>query len=311
MKICSQCGSQQDDDAVFCNKCGSSFTNAVIPPQQPQQQFNQPQQFSQQPQFSQSFVQPAFQGGAAAANTNSKKKLIIIISAIVALAVVVLILFLFVFKSNKDKLIGTWRVNGENTYLKFEKDGTINSKGRTAKYTVDGDQISITDNGRTYSYTIKKLTSDTLTLNLMGFEQSFTKVSDSEAEELIKEQNFSAKLKIANSNAKLVFTTVNNKAADIIADGGRVESLDTNGVVSVESFKDSTDPLKKAVYEALKENGEGLGYVYIRFDLDDDDAQNFAQWSETEDGDVIGQFPDPPKSEEEVEKVHFGTYYKK
>ena len=38
MKICSQCGAAQDDDAVFCNKCGSSFNNAVIPPQQPMYQ---------------------------------------------------------------------------------------------------------------------------------------------------------------------------------------------------------------------------------------------------------------------------------
>ena len=132
----------------------------------------------------------------------------------------------------------------------------------------------------------------------------------------MKEAASQANLKTANSNAKLAFTTINNKAADLIADGEAVSALNTKGVVAVESFKDSSDPLEKAVYDALKDNGGELGYIYIRFDpnkYEDENGstRNFVQWSKEKQGDVVGQFPDPVKETSESDNIVFGTYYEK
>lgn len=323
MKMCSQCGSQQDDDAVFCNKCGSSFNNAVIQPQQqvpqqfnqPQSQFNQqPQQFSQPPQqfdqqqFSQPFAQPAFQGGAAAANAGSKKKLIIIISAIVALVVVVLILFLFVFKSNKDKLIGTWKADGANGYIKFEKDGKMDlGTGKQGTYTVEGDKINVSDGTLTYTFEIKKLTGDTLTLTFKGKDQSFTRADDGVVEDHMNEYIQKSSLKTANSNAKLIYVTLNNTASDLIADGeqSKLNRLDFEG--PVDSLPD--DALGKAVKDAMKDYGEDTGYVYIHFDpnADYNANTNIVRWSKDESGDIVGQYPDPPKTVEDAQDISLSS----
>ena len=71
-----------------------------------------------------------------------------------------------------------------------------------------------------------------------------------------------ARLKTANSNAKLVFTTVNNKCADIVSDGDKCDGL-TVGVTKVSDWKGETDKVKKAVYDALNDNGDGIGYVAV------------------------------------------------
>ena len=43
-KICNVCGSQLDDNALFCTVCGAKFSS---PKPQPQYQESQPQQFQQ------------------------------------------------------------------------------------------------------------------------------------------------------------------------------------------------------------------------------------------------------------------------
>lgn len=324
MKICSQCGSQQQDDAAFCNKCGSSFNNAVIPPQQvqnafaqPQQQSVQSQQFNQmpQPQIYQYQPQYAQAGapGAIAAQNGSRKKLIIIISAIAAaVAVVLLILFLFVFKSKKDLIVGTWAEDGKNgSYTRFNKDGTVelelgNDKSK-AVYKIDGDSLIITRDSISMNYKIDELTADKLRMSasseLKAISVSFTKVNDDDA---IKSYTEKSKLKTANSNAKLVFRTINNEAADCIADGESVAAVHTGGVVAVADLKDSSDPLLNAVYKALRDNGEELGYVYIDFDMSGHDSSGFVQWSASESGGLIGQYPNPVKTVEESKEMTFG-----
>ena len=70
-----------------------------------------------------------------------------------------------------------------------------------------------------------------------------------------------SKLKSANSNAKLVFTTVNNQAADLVVEGTVVN--DSNSVTTaaaISGWSSESDALKKAVYDALKDNGDGAGY---------------------------------------------------
>ena len=149
-----------------------------------------------------------------------------------------------------------------------------------------------------------------MVLNLFGIEQTFTKVDESDPSALYMTKTA---LRTANSNAKLVFTSINNRASDLIADGESVKALKTDGAVPVESFKDSSDPLEKAVYDALHDSGDSekeLGYVYINFDPNSIDAENFAQWSAKEEGAVIGQYPTPPKDVDTAKDITFGTKHK-
>lgn len=109
-----------------------------------------------------------------------------------------------------------------------------------------------------------------------------------------------SKLKTANSNAKLVFTTVNNEAADMLVNGETVGSGDSQthpvnikedlGALTGETTKDR---LGKAVYNALKDNGDGAGYcVYA---IGTSGNVEYAQWSDVFDPTkgVLGQYPDP------------------
>lgn len=74
-----------------------------------------------------------------------------------------------------------------------------------------------------------------------------------------------SKLKTANSNAKLVFTTVNNEAADMLVEGTSVtNNASQSGAVEVKSLQntntDARSKLANAVYNALNDNGDGAGW---------------------------------------------------
>ena len=346
MKICNKCAAQLDDNAAFCDNCGEPLDPQPVLSDQPfqftqpqQPQFDQPPQFYQTPQFDQApqlnhptqfsqpqqFAQPQFaQQGAAPYNApvqkGSSKKLIIIIAAVVAvIAITILVLFLFVFKSKKDLIIGTWqevKENGRGSYTRFNKDGTMEydlNSSLKATYKIDGKNLIVSIDSLSESYEIVKLTDDEMVLtrriNGKNVEVKFKKLSEDDEKNVTDEYVLKSKLKTANANAKLVFTTVNNKVADLVADGEHVDDIKTVGAVSVESLKDSNNPVLKAVYDALKDNGEGLGYVYIEYYVyDDGGTECFAQWSETEDGALLGQFPNPPKY---VANARNGTFGKK
>lgn len=125
-----------------------------------------------------------------------------------------------------------------------------------------------------------------------------------------------SKLKTANSNAKLVFTTVNNEAADMLVEGTSVTgSASQSGAVEVKSLQntntDAKSKLANAVYNALKDNGDGAGYcLYI---VNADGSVNFAQWcdvnpSSTAKG-VLGQYPNPCKDADKANKAFSSTAY--
>lgn len=125
-----------------------------------------------------------------------------------------------------------------------------------------------------------------------------------------------SKLKTANSNAKLVFTTVNNEAADMLVEGTSVTgSASQSDAVEVKSLQntntDAESKLANAVYNALKDNGDGAGYcLYI---VNADGSVNFAQWcdvnsSSTEKG-VLGQYPNPCKDADKANKAFSSTAY--
>ncbi len=125
-----------------------------------------------------------------------------------------------------------------------------------------------------------------------------------------------SKLKTANSNAKLVFTTVNNEAADMLVEGTSVTgSASQSGAVEVKSLQntntDAKSKLANAVYNALKDNGDGAGYcLYI---VNADGSVNFAQWcdvnsSSTAKG-VLGQYPNPCKDADKANRAFSSTAY--
>lgn len=123
-----------------------------------------------------------------------------------------------------------------------------------------------------------------------------------------------SKLKTANSNAKLVFTTVNNEAADMLVEGTSVTgSASQSGAVEVKSLQntntDAKSKLANAVYNALKDNGDGAGYcLYI---VNADGSVNFAQWCDVNSSaeGVLGQYPNPCKDADKANKAFSSTAY--
>lgn len=128
-----------------------------------------------------------------------------------------------------------------------------------------------------------------------------------------------SKLKTANSNAKLVFTTVNNEAADMLVEGTSVtadasmKTASSKGNKIKENFGGTDDTAKaklaSAVWNALKDNGDGAGYcVYV---LGDDGNVTFAQWSDVENptGGVLGQYPNPCSKPDDANQPFADTAY--
>lgn len=119
-----------------------------------------------------------------------------------------------------------------------------------------------------------------------------------------------SKLKTANSNAKLVFTTVNNEAADMLVEGTSVtNTASQSGAVEVKSLQntntDAKSKLANAVYNALKDNGDGAGWCLYM--VNDDGSVNFAQWCDVKSASgstgVLGQYPDPCKDADKANEA--------
>ena len=124
-----------------------------------------------------------------------------------------------------------------------------------------------------------------------------------------------SKLKSANSNAKLVFTTANSALSDCIVEG-KVPSTAAYSTTSVAGWSVSgattaDDILKNSVYEALKDNGDGAGSVCFELDSTTKSSVNFAQWHDSatvgDTATLIGQYPD---AEDDADATHtFGTKF--
>jgi type IV pilus assembly protein PilA len=111
-----------------------------------------------------------------------------------------------------------------------------------------------------------------------------------------------SKLKTANSNAKLVFTTANNEMADMIAEGKLPEGEYTSGVVlSIDDLESSDKAIDKALYDALKDSG--LDECYVYYEVDQNYNITMAQWSESRDEGIVGQYPDPETDYKEKHEI--------
>ena len=97
-----------------------------------------------------------------------------------------------------------------------------------------------------------------------------------------------AKLSSANSNAKMLYTAVTYKVADLTADGE--ESL-INGCSKGRAVKlsepDKSNPVDAAIAEALYTDGRD---AEIYFELDSNNKVTVAQWRQDADSQV-GQYP--------------------
>lgn len=117
-----------------------------------------------------------------------------------------------------------------------------------------------------------------------------------------------AKLKSANSNAKLVYTTANNCAADMIVEGKTVSNGTHTALISDWGKSTVTDEMEKAVYNALKDNGDKAGGASFTVK---DGAIEVAQWGDVDDTSkspaVMGQYPDPCTNADNAGGKAFGS----
>jgi len=197
--------------------------------------------------------------------------------------------------------------------IEFEKDGTgtlyYRPKGRERKgsfeYESDGDEYSLEfTEGRvtgTASFDDGKLV---LKLKEGGGKSVITfEEGESKEDYTAPSRTPTARMKSANSNAKLVFTTVSSACADAVSNGEfrKLKNLSYCGLV--EDLPDEKDykDIGYMVRAALEQNGNASGYVYWEVDTSKYKPA-VAQWADEEEG-IVGQYPDPesdPKAEHEV-----------
>ena len=68
-----------------------------------------------------------------------------------------------------------------------------------------------------------------------------------------------SKLKSANSNAKLVFTTVSSACADLVSEGKMSEITQDNSYNDPVPSPTASTPVQKAVGVAMSDNGSAVG----------------------------------------------------
>lgn len=118
-------------------------------------------------------------------------------------------------------------------------------------------------------------------------------------------------LKTANGYAKLLFYEVNNCVADLIADGRENEideyrKSDNYGKpVRLSDLKkaDSGSCIDYSIYRTFVDNEIEDGYIY--FEIDDENNIVAAQWAESTDEGIVGQYPDPEKDPSAVHKIGY------
>lgn len=128
-----------------------------------------------------------------------------------------------------------------------------------------------------------------------------------------------SKLKSANSNAKLVYTTVNNQAADLVVEGKSADVKSSGGnaagtdgkAVEIKTLSGgSAGVLDKAVYNALKDNGDAAGWAC--WTVDANGNVTLAQWcsaSTVKASDIPGQYPDPITDPDKLKDGSWGVKF--
>lgn len=117
-----------------------------------------------------------------------------------------------------------------------------------------------------------------------------------------------SRLKTANSNAKLVFTTASNVAAEmetkgtpLAPGGGEIKCSSTYA-----SSGSISEDLSKAVVAALSDNGDAAGAAYVI--IGSDGNVELSQWRKASTDNMVGQYPDPIDDVKDMpDKPSWGT----
>ena len=309
---CKNCGAKIPNDSPFCTVCGKDFDSPPIdagaPPESSFPRSDIPHGFGAQP-FGRA-IGSAFAQMPPMPKRNYKKAVLSVLLTVAIVAGIALFVY-FDLTSNKKQILGIWRSDG--TYTRFNENGTVEpALGETDaryNYKIDGDELKISIGGNIAVYRIVKLNNDTLTLEYPTGDDTvtFDKVyaNDSQVDEIINK----GKLRAANKTAKIIYQSLNSGI-----ESSTDQPVITNKPLDVSTLKNSDDPIRKKVYDTMKNLSWGNhGYVIIHFDptcSDDGTNNNFIQWSETEDGKITGQYPDPIP-EDSFEMVRFGKRFKK
>lgn len=119
-----------------------------------------------------------------------------------------------------------------------------------------------------------------------------------------------SKLKTANSNAKLVFTTVNNETSDLLVEGTAVADEVWQGEIESGMTSTANQKLADAVWNALKDNGDGAGYCLYKVS---NGEVKLAQWADTDASTtaaaVLGQYPNPCKDADKAKETFNSNGY--
>lgn len=100
------------------------------------------------------------------------------------------------------------------------------------------------------------------------------------------------------------FNTADNYISDLVVEAQPVDPLEYTG--PVDKLPDD-NAVGKEVKAALKKEGIENGYISISIDKNGHaDPSNYAQWSETEDSSLVGQYPDPPKTVDKALDITLG-----
>lgn len=120
-----------------------------------------------------------------------------------------------------------------------------------------------------------------------------------------------ARLKAANGNAKLAFTTAKSAATMATSDGMDPHSFSIKSSVqglASEGSGDYEQEVCQAVAKAMGDNGDDSGFVYIV--MDEESYIGCAQWVANESAnEIVGQYPDAPQTVKESQSISFGTKY--
>ncbi len=102
----------------------------------------------------------------------------------------------------------------------------------------------------------------------------------------------SSRLKTANSNAKLVYTTVSSICSEQETMGSTVSgSAKINCSTGVGAADNSIVSIcGTAIKNALSDNGNTAGEAYIKVD---NNSVKVAQWHKTSEDSIVGQYPNP------------------
>ena len=327
--FCPKCGGAVSDNAKFCSNCAFRLDpqprpQAVIPdtPAVSSEPVRRAPEPAPMPQMYASA--PA---GAAVSGKSHKKLIILLISLFAVIGIVASLLIIFVFGG--DKIVGKWHcVNyklGNQSYnneqfkqatgygfasiltAEFTSDGkgkvylmgldvNFEWKANKDKYDLDVDNPVIKNGTVEFS-------GDQLVISFVNenaaMECRFEKgevEADPEAQAMLKSSADAyvtkSKLRTANVNAKLVYTSVASACADLVADGK--SDLIGSGVFGPVKISDLDDDdiIQKAVKAALTDNGIS-GESYISWSIGSRFRPDWTQWSESDDGGMVGQYPDP------------------